>query len=162
MSHPQLKNKIVFVTGASSGIGAACAKSFAEYGAKLLLCARNIELLEELAEQLRNSFGTDVFVFQLDVRDRKAVFEKLTTLPLEWKNIDILIKEKQDLFFQLALKDKQIQLLHQLLPQPSYIGNSGIPSIPIYSSQLITPTQIYATSSSTSASASYSQTRATS
>lgn len=91
MSHANLKNKIVFITGASSGIGAACAKRFAEQGAKLLLCARNLERLEEQAEQLRNSFGTDVYVFQLDVRDRNAVSKKINTLPPQWQAIDILI-----------------------------------------------------------------------
>lgn len=91
MSHANLKNKTVFITGASSGIGAACARRFAELGAKLLLCARNVERLEELSEQLRNSFGADVYGFQLDVSDRKAVFEKINALPPQWQAIDILI-----------------------------------------------------------------------
>jgi 3-hydroxy acid dehydrogenase / malonic semialdehyde reductase len=47
------KNKIVFITGASSGIGAACAKQFAEAGAKLLLCARRLDKLNEIANPQR-------------------------------------------------------------------------------------------------------------
>jgi 3-hydroxy acid dehydrogenase/malonic semialdehyde reductase len=86
-----LKNKIVFITGASSGIGAACARHFAKAGVKLLLCARNITLLEDLAEQLSNNYGTRVHVFQLDVRDKKAVFQQIEKLPVEWQAIDILI-----------------------------------------------------------------------
>ena len=85
-----LKNKIVFITGASSGIGAACAKQFAKSGAKLLLCARRIEKLNELAMQLQE-YGAEVYVFQLDVRQHSQVKNSLKTLPEKWKNIDILL-----------------------------------------------------------------------
>lgn len=86
-----LKNKTVFITGASSGIGAACAKQFAEAGAKLLLCARQLDKLDTLASQLRKDHGVDVHTFTLDVRQRTNVAETLNALPAKWKNIDILI-----------------------------------------------------------------------
>ena len=86
-----LKDKIVFVTGASSGIGKSCARIFAKNGAKLLLCARRIDRLEEISQQLKSEFGTETYIFQLDVRDRKAVNITLDNLPSEWKNIDVLI-----------------------------------------------------------------------
>ena len=49
----QMKDKIVFVTGASSGIGQACAKIFAQHGAKLILCARRKDRIDVLAEELK-------------------------------------------------------------------------------------------------------------
>lgn len=89
--HNHLENKVVLITGASSGIGAACAKRFAKEGAKLLLCARNINLLEEIEQELSNSYGTQVHIFKLDVRDKVAVAQQINTLPNEWKKIDILV-----------------------------------------------------------------------
>ncbi len=90
MAHlTDLKDKVVFVTGASSGIGRATAVAFAKEGAKLLLCARRIERLNELKSELEKS--TRVHIFQLDVRDRKEVATALDALPDEWKQIDILI-----------------------------------------------------------------------
>jgi NADP-dependent 3-hydroxy acid dehydrogenase YdfG len=86
-----LKDKIVFITGASSGIGKACAYRFAKEGAKLLLCARRQERLDELVLALEKTFGTLAYNFKLDVRNRDDVDIKLETLPEEWKAIDILI-----------------------------------------------------------------------
>lgn len=86
-----LKNKIVLITGASSGIGAACAKQFAKVGAKLLLCARRIKQLNELAKQLEDEFQTQVYSFQLDVRNQQEVADAIADLPKEWQSIDILI-----------------------------------------------------------------------
>jgi len=86
-----LTNKIVFITGASSGIGRACAKIFAEKGAHLILTARRKDRLAELAEQLSSTFGVKTFALSLDVTDRKAVFDAIAQLPNEWKNIEILV-----------------------------------------------------------------------
>ena len=62
------------MTGASSGIGAACARRFAAQGARLVLWARRVERLENLAAELRKEHGATVAVAQVDVRDREAVF----------------------------------------------------------------------------------------
>ncbi len=87
-----LRGKIVFITGASSGIGRAAARAFAHEGAKLLLCARRMERLSELAQELAGiSADSDVFSFRLDVRDRAAVEATLAALPEEWRAIDILV-----------------------------------------------------------------------
>jgi 3-hydroxy acid dehydrogenase/malonic semialdehyde reductase len=77
-----LRNKTVFITGASSGIGRATAKAFAEQGARLLLCARRIDRLTELAGELASlEADPDVFTFRLDVQDPVAVHETLANLP---------------------------------------------------------------------------------
>ena len=85
------KNKVVFVTGASSGIGAASAKIFAQAGAKLLLCARSIDKLNELANELKDKYGNEIFTFKLDVSHRAAVTEAIQSLPAEWQAVDVLI-----------------------------------------------------------------------
>ncbi len=86
-----LKNKIVFITGASSGFGAASAHQFAELGAKLLLCARRIDRLQTLADELRKKFSIEIYTIQLDVRKRSDVQRALANLPTEWKNISVLV-----------------------------------------------------------------------
>jgi NADP-dependent 3-hydroxy acid dehydrogenase YdfG len=82
-----LKNQVVLITGASSGIGEACAKVFAGAGVKLILVARRWERLQQLADNLTG----DIHLLQLDVRDRAAVESALSHLPSEYSNIDILI-----------------------------------------------------------------------
>ena len=86
-----LKDKIVLITGASSGIGASCAQVFAQAGANLILTARRIDRLEALAQQLRGEFGISVYPVQLDVRDRDRVELVFQSLPPEWTDIEILI-----------------------------------------------------------------------
>ncbi len=84
-------DQIVLITGASSGIGAACARVFAQAGAKLILAARRQERLEQLADQLSKEFVISAHLLSLDVRDRPAVESALATLPATWSSIDILI-----------------------------------------------------------------------
>lgn len=86
-----LKNKIVFITGASSGIGKAAAHQFAALGVRLLICARRTETLQRVAEELQNKHKVDVRNFPLDVRDQKAVDRSLGSLPAQWKNISVLV-----------------------------------------------------------------------
>ena len=90
-----LKNQIVFITGASSGIGAACAKMFARGGAQLILAARRIDKLDRLAKELVETgsiaSANQIHLLELDVRDRLKVESALNTLPEDWKAIDILI-----------------------------------------------------------------------
>ncbi|HEY9643195.1 MAG TPA: SDR family oxidoreductase [Coleofasciculaceae cyanobacterium] len=86
-----LQDQIVLITGASSGIGAACARVFAQSGAKLILAARRLERLEELAIELKQAFNTSSHLLALDVCDRQQVKASLDSLPEPWTNIDILI-----------------------------------------------------------------------
>lgn len=85
-----IQDRIVLITGASSGIGEACARVFAQAGAKLILVARRKERLEQLADELSKD-GSRVYVVALDVCDRTSVESALSTLPEPWSAIDILI-----------------------------------------------------------------------
>ena len=82
-----MKDKIVCITGASSGIGWATAKAFANQNVRLILCGRRKEKLAELQKQLT----VDSIQLVFDVRERKAVFEAFESLPHSWKQINILI-----------------------------------------------------------------------
>ncbi|MBN3898258.1 MAG: SDR family oxidoreductase [Nostoc sp. NOS(2021)] len=86
-----LQNQIILITGASSGIGTACARIFAGAGAKLILAARRLERLQQLADTLSKDFSTEIHLLKLDVRDRNAVEEAISTLPPAWSDIEILI-----------------------------------------------------------------------
>lgn len=86
-----LAGKLVFITGATSGIGRATAFAFAAEGARLLLCARRLDVLLELEGQLMKAGAQKVLFFQLDVREREQVEEALAGLPPEWIDIDILV-----------------------------------------------------------------------
>lgn len=88
---PNLRNRVVFITGASSGIGASCARAFAGEGARLLLAARRIERLEAAVPELRAAGAADVRVLPLDVRSAEAVRSAVEALPPEWKEIDVLV-----------------------------------------------------------------------
>jgi NADP-dependent 3-hydroxy acid dehydrogenase YdfG len=86
-----LKGKIVFVTGASAGIGAATALAFAAEGARLLLAARRADKLADVAAAALQRGAEAVHTFSLDVRDRDAVAKAIAALPAEWAAIDVLV-----------------------------------------------------------------------
>jgi 3-hydroxy acid dehydrogenase / malonic semialdehyde reductase len=86
-----VKDRIVLITGASSGIGEACAHVFAEAGARLILTARRSPRLATLKTQLEQQFNADVLVLTFDVRDLTSVNAAFDSLPAEWQAIDILI-----------------------------------------------------------------------
>ncbi|MCX7798286.1 MAG: SDR family NAD(P)-dependent oxidoreductase [Melioribacter sp.] len=86
-----LKGKIAFITGATSGIGKACAYAFAKEGANIIINARRLNLLKEIAMDIQKKYDVNVYAFELDVRNRKEVFTKINSLPAEWKSINILV-----------------------------------------------------------------------
>jgi 3-hydroxy acid dehydrogenase / malonic semialdehyde reductase len=85
------KDRTVLITGASSGIGEACAYAFAEAGARLILTARRSPRLATLKTQLEQQFNAVVFLLTFDVRDLSSVNAALDSLPAEWQAVDILI-----------------------------------------------------------------------
>ncbi len=83
-------NKVVVVSGASSGLGAQMAKGFAERGAKLVLMARRVERLEALAEEL-SAGGTECLVVKCDVTDSAVVNEAAATVEEKYGRVDVLL-----------------------------------------------------------------------
>ena len=86
-----LAGKVVFVTGASSGIGAAAAQGFAREGVRLLLCARPMDKLKAMEQELRGLGAKDIYSFELDVRDNAKVESAIDSLPEDWKQIEVLV-----------------------------------------------------------------------
>ncbi len=84
-------NKIVLITGATSGIGKACAEKFAADGHGLIITGRRKERLDALQAELVKTFGIEVFSLCFDVQDRDAVFAAIESLPPKWKKIEVLI-----------------------------------------------------------------------
>ena len=83
-------NKTVLITGATSGIGLACARKFAENGDRLILTGRNGERLDEIRLELEGK-GTKVTVLVFDVRDALKAKECIDSLPDAWRDVDVLV-----------------------------------------------------------------------
>ena len=81
----------VFITGASSGIGKAIAYAFAKEGDDLLLCARRVDKLAAIKEDIEGQYSVTVSTFPLDVCDRVAVEEKVPKAIESFGGIDILV-----------------------------------------------------------------------
>ncbi|WP_346238216.1 SDR family NAD(P)-dependent oxidoreductase [Niabella insulamsoli] len=84
-------NKIVLITGATSGFGKACAEKFAANHYDLIVTGRRNDRLHELSEALREAHGIRVLSLNFDIRDKNAVNAQINALPKEWQPIDILI-----------------------------------------------------------------------
>lgn len=83
-------NKTILITGATSGIGLACARKFAENGDKVILTGRNEQRLAEIRKTLIDK-GAQVLTLAFDVRDSEKAKEYIDGLPAEWKEIDVLV-----------------------------------------------------------------------
>lgn len=81
----------VLVTGATSGIGAATARVFAEEGYKVIITGRRAERLRHLKAELHEEFNADVHVLSFDIKDYRSCEAALSTLPEEFREIDILV-----------------------------------------------------------------------
>ena len=86
-----MKDKIIFITGATSGIGEGCARKFASEGANLILNGRNQDKLNELKVELEADFGIEVLLLPFDVRDRERAKVEIESLEGKWKSIDVLV-----------------------------------------------------------------------
>ena len=85
-----MMNKIVLITGATSGIGLGCARKFADNGDKLILTGRNEHRLAEIRKELTEK-GAKVMTLAFDVRDYEKAKKYITGLPEEWQAIDVLV-----------------------------------------------------------------------
>jgi len=86
-----MSKKTAFITGASAGIGAACASVLAREGYDLLLAARRIDRLTELSDRLTGMHGIKTHLLSLDVRNADEVFSTFSNLPSEWQQVDVLV-----------------------------------------------------------------------
>lgn len=86
----KMNQKIVLITGATSGIGEACARKFAQGGYALILTGRKADKLEALSEELQQK-GVKTKILVFDVRDREAARKAVESLEDQWKQIDVLI-----------------------------------------------------------------------
>ncbi|WP_461631834.1 SDR family oxidoreductase [Labilibaculum euxinus] len=84
-------NKIAFITGATAGIGEACAKKLAKIGFDLIISGRRKENLEKLKQEIIANYHVKVLAIELDVRNQKEVESKINSLPKEWIKIDLLL-----------------------------------------------------------------------
>ena len=107
--------KIICITGASSGFGAACASLFAENHYDLIITGRREDRLKELKDSLEKKFGVEVFVLPFDVQNRAAVEKAFSNLPDRWKNIDLLLNNAglalgRDYFDEASTDDWEIMI----------------------------------------------------
>jgi NADP-dependent 3-hydroxy acid dehydrogenase YdfG len=84
-------DKIILITGATSGFGKAIAEKFAAGGWNCIVTGRRKERLDALAENLRKQYSIQVLPLVFDVQEREAVFEAINNLPAEWQTIDVLV-----------------------------------------------------------------------
>lgn len=129
----RLANKIILITGASSGIGQACARLFAEHGAKLILSARRVARLDDLAHELKQKNHHQPYILPLDVRDKAHVKEQLESLPPEWRAIDVLINNAglalDTLPLQQGIEDHWDTMIDTNIKGLLYVSRAVIPGM---------------------------------
>ncbi|MDQ6757083.1 MAG: SDR family NAD(P)-dependent oxidoreductase [Bacteroidota bacterium] len=108
-------NRTVFITGATAGIGRACAEKFAAEGYNIIINGRRKDRLTELKNSLQKDFNVKVFDTVFDVQKREEVFTAINNLPQEWKAIDILINNAglalgRDFFDEADINDWETML----------------------------------------------------
>jgi len=103
-------NRIVFITGATSGIGKACAEKFAKAGDNIIINGRRKDRLNELKLLLENQYKIEVLIAAFDVQNKKEVFECTNSFSGKWRSVDILINNAglalgKDFFDEASLND---------------------------------------------------------
>ena len=124
-------NKIVLITGASSGIGEACAIKFAAAGYSLIITGRRVERLQQLKTNIQARYPVEILTLPFDVQDRKAVENAFASLSADWKQIDLLINNAglavgRDSFEDADMDDWETMLntnVHGLL----YVSKAVVP-----------------------------------
>ena len=108
-----MKNKVVIITGASSGIGLACAREFAAQGSKIVMAARSIEKLKEVENELRNN-GTEVISVQTDVSKEDDCRRLIEETVQAFGKIDILINNA-GISMRANFLDVELDVLRRLM-----------------------------------------------
>ena len=108
-------NRTIFITGATSGIGKACAEKFAAAGDNLIINGRRKERLQELKNKLEKKFKVKVLCAEFDVRQKQEVFDSVNNFSTEWKQVDVLINNAglavgRDLFDDAEIEDWETML----------------------------------------------------
>ncbi|MEO7263527.1 MAG: SDR family NAD(P)-dependent oxidoreductase [Ferruginibacter sp.] len=124
-------NKTVFITGATAGIGKACAEKFASEGYNIIATGRRAKLLSELAVDLRKEYNVDVYTLCFDVQDKEAVFTAVNSLPEPWQAINILINNAglalgREAFDEANIEDWET-MLHTNVDGLLYVSRAILP-----------------------------------
>lgn len=127
----QLKGKIAFITGASSGIGEACAHKLAESGADVILCARRQERLFEIKNAIESKYKVNTYIRQLDVTDKNAVNKAAEFIETNNLVPDILINNAglakgQETFFEGSI-DNWEKMIDTNIKGLLYISRAVVP-----------------------------------
>ena len=124
-------NKIICITGASSGFGEACAHTFSSNQYNLIITGRREEKLTKLRSTLEEKYGNKVLVLVMDVQNREAVEKGFKELPPEWKNIDLLLNNAglalgRDNFDEASIDDWET-MIDTNLKGLLYVSKSVLP-----------------------------------
>jgi 3-hydroxy acid dehydrogenase / malonic semialdehyde reductase len=108
-------DRIVFITGATSGIGKACAEKFAAAGDHLIINGRREERLDELKQLLEKQYKIEVLIATFDVQIKTAVFDCINSFSGKWRSVDILINNAglalgREFFDEASLNDWETML----------------------------------------------------
>jgi len=136
--------KTIFITGATSGIGKACAETFAAAHFRLIISGRREDRLKKLKSDLESTYNVEVIDLCFDVQDKIAVFNAINNLPADWRKIDVLINNAglslgRDNFADCDISDWETMLqtnvngllyvskavLDLLIPNESVVVNIG-------------------------------------
>lgn len=123
--------KIVFISGATSGIGKACAEKFASSGYDIIITGRRNERLISLQQQLESLYGINVLTLNFDVQEKEIVFNTINNIPDEWKKINILINNAglslgRDSFLDSNIEDWET-MMHTNVDGLLYVTKALLP-----------------------------------
>ena len=126
-------SRIIFITGATSGIGKACADIFAKNGDRLIINGRRKEKLEELKSSLESTYKIEVICLPFDVQNKEEVFKSIAGLPEDWQNVDVLINNAglalgRDLFDEAEITDWET-MLQTNINGILYVSRAILPSM---------------------------------
>ncbi len=126
-------SRIIFITGATSGIGKVCAEIFAKNGDRLIINGRRKEKLEQLKTLLESSYSTEIICLPFDVQKKEDVFKSINSLPAEWQKVDVLINNAglalgRDLFEEADINDWET-MLQTNINGILYVSKAVLPSM---------------------------------